>query len=124
LNFRLQRTFGFGRETKGPTGTQGQGGGGGRRGGGPPGGGLGPGGLTGGGGGRGGGPFGMGGTTNRRYNLTFGVSARNLLNRVNLAPPVGTLTSPQFAQSIALAGGPYSSEEAVRRIDLQVLFSF
>lgn len=119
LNFRLQKTFGFGRENKGGSGAQGQGGGYGRRGGGPPG--LGAG-LT--GGGRpGGGIFGAP-TTNRRYNLTFGVSARNVLNRVNLAPPVGTLSSPLFAQSIALAGGPYSSAGAVRRIDLQVLFSF
>lgn len=121
LNFRLQKTFGFGREVKGGS-TQDQGGGYGRRGGGPPGGGLGPGGLTGGGGGRGG--FFGAGNTNHRYNLTFGISARNAINRVNLAPPVGTLSSPLFAQSIALAGGPYSSEGAVRRIDLQVLFSF
>jgi len=123
LNFRLQKTFGFGPETKGPTGQQGGGGphGGGR--GGSPGGGLGPGGLTGGGGGHGGGFF-SAGNTNRRYNLTFGVSARNALNRVNFAAPVGTLSSPQFAQSIALAGGPYSSEGAVRRIDLQMIFSF
>jgi hypothetical protein len=128
LNFRLSKTFGFGRETKGRAASGGQqGGGGGGRGGGPsggPGGGLGPGGLTGGGGGRGGGGFGPGNATNRRYGLTFSVSARNVLNRVNLAPPVGTLTSPRFAQSIALAGGPYSSAGAVRRIDLQVLFSF
>ena len=56
--------------------------------------------------------------------MTFSVSARNVLNRVNLAPPVGELSSPFFAQSIALAGGPFSSQGASRRIDLQVLFSF
>jgi len=123
LNFRLSKTFGFGRETKGGAGVPGQGGGYGGRGG-PPGGGLGPGGLTGGGRPGGGPMFGLGGATNRRYSLTFGVSARNVLNRVNLAPPVGTLSSPLFAESIALAGGPYSSAGAVRRIDLQVLFSF
>jgi hypothetical protein len=122
LNFRLQKTFGFGPETKGPTGSQDGGYHGGGRGGGPPGGGLGPGGLTGGGGGHGG-MFGAA-NTNHRYNVTFGVSARNALNRVNLAPPVGTLSSPFFAQSIALAGGPFSSEGAVRRIDLQMIFSF
>jgi hypothetical protein len=68
----------------------------------------------------------MGGgvTTGRRYNLTFSVSARNVLNRVNLGTPVGSLSSPLFAQSIGLAGGPYSSQGASRRIDLQVLFSF
>ena len=129
LNVRLSKTFGFGREIKGSSSGAGGGGGGygGGRGGsgGPPGGGLGPGGLTGGGGGRGGGGFfGPGNATNRRFGLTFSVSARNILNRVNLAPPVGTLTSPFFAQSIALAGGPYSSAGAVRRIDLQMLFSF
>lgn len=126
LNLRLSKTFGFGRETKGGGapggGPGGGGGGGGSRGGGPPGGGLGPGGLSGAGRGMGG-IFG-GATTDRRYNLTFTVSARNVLNRVNLAPPVGTLSSPSFDQSIALAGGPYSSAGANRRIDLQVLFSF
>ena len=61
-------------------------------------------GLTGGGGG---GMFTRDGT-GRRYNLTFTVSARNVLNRVNLAPPVGNISSPLFDQSIALAGGPYS----------------
>lgn len=115
FNLRLQKTFGLGRETKEATGVQG---GGYHR----HGGGLGPGGLTGGGGGHGG-WFG-GANTNRRYNLTFGISARNLLNRVNFSAPVGTLSSPLFGQSIGLAGGPFSSEGAVRRIDLQVLFSF
>ncbi|MFZ0802581.1 MAG: hypothetical protein WAN70_10485, partial [Terriglobales bacterium] len=86
-----------------------------------PGGGLGGRGLSGGGGG---GMFGGGATTDRRYNLTFTASARNVLNRVNLAPPVGSLSSPLFDQSNALAGGPYSSAGANRRIDLQVLFSF
>jgi Carboxypeptidase regulatory-like domain/TonB dependent receptor len=117
LNLRLSKTFGFGRETKR---SGGQGGPGGGRGG-FPGGGFG--GLSG-GGGRGGGPFGGGATTDRRYNLTFTVSGRNILNRVNLSTPIGELTSPLFAQSNALAGGPYSSAGASRRIDLQVLFSF
>jgi carboxypeptidase family protein len=120
LNLRLSKTFGFGKEVKG-NGTSDSGGGGrGGRGGGGPGGGLGGRGLTGGGGGG----FGGGVTTNRRYNLTFTVSGRNVLNRVNLAPPVGNLNSPLFAESNALAGGPYSSAGANRRIDLQVLFSF
>ena len=116
LNLRVSKTFGFGRETR-HSGGNGPGGGGGH---GFPGG---FGGLSGGGGGRGG-MFGGGATTDRRYNLTFVVSGRNILNRVNLATPVGELTSPLFAQSNALAGGPYSSAGASRRIDLQVLFSF
>ena len=127
MNLRLSKTFGFGREVGagagGPrSGQGGGGGGGGGRGGGGIGGGLGGRGLGGGGGG--GGPFSMGATTNRRYNLTFSVSARNVLNRVNLAPPTGNLNSPLFGESNALAGGPYSFGSATRRIDLQVLFSF
>jgi hypothetical protein len=120
LNLRLSKTFGFGRETKAAGSSGGPGYGGGRHGGG---GGLGPGGLS--SVGRpSGGMFGAGASTGRRYNLTFSVSARNVLNRVNLGTPVGDLSSPLFAQSIGLAGGPYSSAGASRRIDLQVLFSF
>ena len=121
LNLRVSKTFGFGRETKGG-GTGGGPGYGGRRGGGP-GGGLGPGGLSS-AGRSSGGMMGGGVATGRRYNLTFSVSARNVLNRVNLGTPVGDLSSPFFAQSIGLAGGPFSSQGASRRIDLQVLFSF
>ena len=71
-----------------------------------------------------GGPFSIGAATSRRYNLTFSVSARNIFNRVNLAPPTGNLSSPLFGESNALAGGPYSYGSATRRIDLQALFSF
>jgi hypothetical protein len=122
LNLRLSKTFGFGRElgatggaTGGPSG-------------GPGGHGHGPGGGGGGGYGRGPGGgmavmFGPG-STNRRYNLTFSVNARNVLNRVNLAAPIGTLTSPFFGQSIALAGGPFSSAAAIRKLELQASFSF
>jgi hypothetical protein len=122
LNLRLSKTFGFGKEVgagKGAVGGQGGGGGGGGRGGGP-GGGLGGRGL----GGSPGGGFMGAPTSNRRYNLTFSVSARNVLNRVNLAPPTGNLDSPLFGESNALAGGPYSFGSATRRIDLQALFSF
>ena len=72
----------------------------------------------------GGGPFIFSGETNRKYNLTFSVSARNLLNNVNYAPPIGNLDSPLFGTSNALAGAPFSSGSANRRIDLQMLFSF
>lgn len=116
-SLRLTKTIGFGKEISGKSGTAGQGGGHG-----PHGGGLGGRGLTGGGGG--GGPF-SSPTTNRRYNLTFGVSARNLLNHVNLASPVNDVDSPLVGQFQSLAGGPYSySGNASRRIDLQVIFSF
>jgi hypothetical protein len=123
LNLRVSKTFGFGREVGGK-GNMAGGPSGGPQGGG--GGGHGPGG---GGGGYGRGPGGMGaifgpGTTNRRYNLTFSLNARNVLNRVNLASPIGTLSSPFFGQSISLAGGPFSSAAANRRLELQASFSF
>jgi len=125
MNLRLSKTFGFGREVGAGQGARsGQGGGGGGGGGrGGPGGGLGGRGLSG-AGGPGGGPFSAAAPTNRRYNFTFSVSARNVLNRVNLAPPIGNLSSPLFGESNDLAHGPYSFGSATRRIDLQVLFSF
>jgi hypothetical protein len=113
LNLRLSKTFGFGRETKGGGG----GGFGGR--GGPRGGGLGPRGLSG-----GGNPFAFGSSTNRRYNLTFSISARNLLNTFNPGNPVANLSSPLFGQTLSTGGGPFASASANRRVDLQVRFSF
>jgi hypothetical protein len=110
ISLRLSKTFGFGREKKGGGGGSGDGRGGPRMG--P---GLGGRGLSGGGGGMGG-LFG-GSTTNRSYNLTFSIMARNLLNTVNPGLPVGS----EFAvlrQSISIGGGPFSSASANRRIDL------
>jgi hypothetical protein len=66
----------------------------------------------------------LGAASNRRYSLTFSVNARNLLNHVNLATPIGNLSSPLFGQSNALAGGPFSSAASNRRIELQASFSF
>jgi hypothetical protein len=75
-----------------------------------------------------GGPVGLGSATDRRYSLTFGVSARNVLNHVNLGPPVGNLSSPLFAESNSLASGPgfggAFSSAANRRIDFMATFSF
>jgi hypothetical protein len=115
LNLRLAKSFGFGPEV-GKNGAQ-QGGGGGPRGGGGGGGGFG---RMGGGGN----PFNLGPGSTKRYNLTFSVNARNVLNRVNAAPPVGVLSSLDFGKSIALAGGAFSSPAANRRIELQAMFSF
>ena len=123
LNLRLSKTFGLGPKVEGhgtstaPRGGGGGPGGGGRGGGG---GGLGGRGLAGGGGS----PFTFGNETSHKYNLTFSVSARNLLNNVNYAAPVGVLGSPLFGMSNALAPAPFSSGSANRRIDLQMLFSF
>ena len=116
LNLRLARTWGFGKSRE--TANSGAGGP-------PPGGG--PRGGFGGGGFRGGGPGGMFGSadTGKRYNLTLSVSARNLLNYVNLASPDGNLSSPYFGQSLALASG-FGGGNSVynRRIDLQLRFTF
>ena len=124
VNVRLSKTFGFGPDSKtgmaganpdqGPGGPGGGHGGGGH--GGPPGGGF-------------GGPRGMGGifgTSNnpRRYNLTLTMTARNIFNTWNPGPPIGNLSSSNFGQSVSLAGGPFSSGTANRRVDFQALFSF
>jgi hypothetical protein len=50
--------------------------------------------------------------------------ARNVLNNVNLAQPVGVLESPLFGKSNALSGGFFSSSASNRSIDLQVSFNF
>lgn len=136
VNMRLSRTWGFGKRGEsgmGPgEGGFGGPGGGGRGPGGPPmGGGMGPmggGRMGGGGGGRGG--FG-GGSTDKRFNLTLSVSARNLFNTVNLASPVGNLSSALFGVSTATAGGfgggpggGDGSGAGNRRIDFQLRFSF
>lgn len=84
------------------------------------GGGLGPRGLSGGPGG----PPRLDQAAVRRYSLNFAVMARNLMNNVNLAQPVGVLKSPLFGQSNALAGGFFSSQASNRSIDLQVSFNF
>lgn len=110
VNLRVSRTFGFGGERGGGA----MPGGGGMMGGGPRGGGGGP---------MRGGPFGDA-VTGQRYNLTIGVSARNLFNDVNLAPPIGNLSSPLFGTSNALASGFFGSASANRRVEMQVRFSF
>ena len=123
FNLRLAKTFGFGPEKgksqdAGPGGPPGGIGGLGRgHGGGGPGGGRG-------GFGPGGGPFGLGAAGNRRYNLTLSINARNVFNHVNAATPVGSLNSNFFGQSIALAGGPFSSAAANRKLELQAMFTF
>ncbi|HEX4426486.1 MAG TPA: carboxypeptidase-like regulatory domain-containing protein [Terriglobales bacterium] len=117
---RLSRTFGFGKKADGAGGGGGFPGGGGSGGGrGGPGGGLGGRGLAGGGGN----PFGGGPVTNRRYNLTLSVSARNVFNHVNLGTPSGNIDSPNFDRSTTL-GGTFGGQSANRRIDLQARFTF
>ncbi|HZD47186.1 MAG TPA: carboxypeptidase regulatory-like domain-containing protein [Silvibacterium sp.] len=120
FNLRATKSIAFGPKVEGhgPGGGIFMGGGG--RGGGGPGGGLGPRGLSG-----GGGPRGPAQTAAaRRYNLNFSVQALNLFNDINLAPPTGTLGTPNFGKSNALAGQIYSSGSASRRIFLQAIFTF
>jgi len=127
INLRLSKTFGFSgsREATGRP-NRNNGGLGGGQGGGFPGG---PGGGGPGGGGPGGGfrGFGGGGTnTGQKYNLTFSVQARNLLNHVNPGPINGIITSPLFDESNTLAGGfgAFAQSGLNRRIDLQARFTF
>jgi Carboxypeptidase regulatory-like domain len=115
LNVRFGKTFGFGRKPEAASNAPQGGGHGGPHGGGE----HGPRGMMGGGFGGG-----LGSPTDRRYNLTFNVSARNVLNVVNLQTPNGVLGSPFFGQSNSLATGPFSSVGSNRRIDLQVQFTF
>jgi hypothetical protein len=137
LNFRLAKTFGFGgsRESSATNnrnngnfgGGGGQGGGGGRGQGGP---GGGPGGGFGGGAGGGPGGFfrglGGGGSTGQKYNLTFSIQARNLLNHVNPGPINGIVTSPLFGEPNTLAGGvgAFAQSGLNRRLELQARFTF
>jgi len=113
MNLRLTKTIGFGPKVGRAAGNQGQDGGGGSRGGGHRGGPL-----------FGGGPGGLPSTSDRRYNLTFGVSARNVFNKVNVGNPSGILGSHFFDTPNGLQGGPFSTGAAVRRIDLLATFSF
>jgi hypothetical protein len=120
MNLRLTKTFGFGPKITRAAGSQGPGGGGGGGGGGPRGGGGGPRGPLFGGGPGGGIPSG----SDRRYNLTLGVSVRNVFNKVNLGNPSGILGSRFFDVPNTLQGGPFSNGSANRRIDLLATFSF
>jgi hypothetical protein len=116
VNLRLSKTFGFGTtHFSGQVGGARAGGGGGG------------GGRGGGFGGGGGGPrFGMGDSTEHRYNLTLSVNARNILNHENLNTPNGAITSPFFGESLGITGG-FGAEATAsnqRRIDLQLRFAF
>ena len=125
LNLRVSKSFGIGPRVEGRSDGGGNGpppGGGGHGGGhgGGPGGGLGPGGLSSGGGRP---PF-MGQSAPRKYSLSFTAMGRNVFNNVNLAAPVGVLSSTLFGKSNALAGGFFSSPSSNRSIDLQMMFNF
>jgi hypothetical protein len=112
MNLRLTKTFGFGPSAKGASGQGGPGG--------PGGGGHRHGPLFG-----GGGPMMMSSNSDRRYNLTLGMSLRNAFNNVNLTNPGGVLGSPFFGVSNNITGFPFSpGTTANRRLDLIATFSF
>ena len=150
MMLRVSRSFGIGpkltstsnQDGGGPPGGGPGGGRGGPGGGGPgggPGGGFGPGGF-GGGGGRP--PRGMfDSPASHKYNLTFSAQAQNLFNDIDYGTPSGTVipTLPdnpttaasttvgagsRFGKSTSLAGGPFSSNAAARRIFFQATFAF
>jgi hypothetical protein len=67
-------------------------------------------------------------STSRRYNLTFGLSARNLLNHDNPGPIIGNITSGLFGRANQIAGGAngegFSENASNRRLELQIRFAF
>jgi hypothetical protein len=67
-------------------------------------------------------------STTQRYNLSFSISARNLLNHTNPGPIVGDITSPLFGHANQMYGnlnGEGFSENANnRRLELQMRFTF
>ena len=66
--------------------------------------------------------------TNHRYNLSVGMSVRNLLNHTNPGPITGNITSPLFGRANQSAGnvnGEGLSENADnRRLEMQIRFTF
>lgn len=59
----------------------------------------------------------------RKYTLSLGVASNNVLNHVNLAPPVGVLGSPLFGRSTALAG-TFGNGSANRTVNVNLFFRF
>lgn len=67
-------------------------------------------------------------STNHRYNLSIGMSARNLLNHTNPGPIIGDITSPLFGLATQIAGGPngegFYENANNRRLEMQIRFTF
>lgn len=63
--------------------------------------------------------------TEKRYNMTLSVTARNLLNRTNPATPIGVLTSALFGRANALADAYKPAPGAGnRRVEVQLRLKF
>jgi hypothetical protein len=73
-----------------------------------------------------------GGGEAKRYTINLSINFSNLLNHVNLSPPVGNLSSSSFGESLGLGGafggfggfGGGSGGAGNRRITAQLRFSF
>jgi hypothetical protein len=67
-----------------------------------------------------------GGSARKPYILNVGLNIKNLLNNVNLNPPVGSLTSPSFGRSTTSGGifGFFGGGSENRRIDLSLRFNW
>jgi hypothetical protein len=67
-------------------------------------------------------------STARRFNLTLGMSIRNLLNHNNRGPIVGNITSPLFGQANQIAGSPngegFLENANNRRLEMQLRFTY
>jgi hypothetical protein len=67
-------------------------------------------------------------TTAHRYNLSIGLSIRNLLNHTNPGPIVGNITSPYFGFANQIAGGQngegFYETANNRRLESQLKFTF
>jgi hypothetical protein len=64
----------------------------------------------------------------RRFNVTLGMSARNLLNHNNPGTIIGNITSPLFGQANQVAGGAngegFSENASNRRLEMQLRFVY
>jgi len=67
-------------------------------------------------------------SSGRRYNITFSVSARNVLNHTNPGQITGNITSPRFGESNQIGRPPngegFYETANNRRIEMQVKFAF
>ena len=127
INLRVSKVWGWGERNTAAAGAGGPGGPGGGMRGGFGGGGGGPRGGGGGmrGGGGGGGMFGE--SSGKKYTVSLSLNARNLLNHVNPALPIGDLSSPRFGQSTQLGGGGFGPDRGAannRRLEFMLRFSF
>ena len=67
-------------------------------------------------------------STSHRYNLSIGMSIRNLLNHTNPGPIIGNITSPYFGFANQIAGGQngegFYETANNRRLESQIKFTF